>query len=51
MAFEIPLFERVDEGVFRKSSDGVAMFALRIGETEATLPLKGIAMEYNLEAR
>ncbi len=49
VAFEIPLFERVDEGVFRKSSDGVAMFALRIGETEATLPLNGIALEYNLE--
>lgn len=49
VTFEIPLFARVDDGVFRKSSDGVPMFALRIGETEATLPLKGIAMEYNLE--
>ena len=48
VAFQIPLFGRVDEGLFRKSSDGVAMFVLRIGDTEATLPLKGIAMEYKL---
>lgn len=48
VAFQTPLFGRVDEGVFRRSSDGVAVFVLRIGETEATLPLKGIAMEYKL---
>lgn len=48
VAFEMTLFSRVDDGVFRKSSDGVPVFALRIEETEATLPLKGIAMEYNL---
>jgi hypothetical protein len=49
VTFEIPLFARVDDGVFRKSSDGMPVFALRIGETEATLPLNGIAMEYNIK--
>ena len=48
VAFQTPLFGRVDEGVFRRSTDGMAVFVLRIGDTEATLPLKGIAMEYKL---
>jgi len=46
--FDLPLFRRVDEGVFRKSADGSAVFAVRIGETEATLSLPGIRREYSL---
>jgi hypothetical protein len=49
VAFEHSLFTRVDEGVFRLSPDGTPVFAMRIGDTEATLPLTGIRREFQID--
>ena len=47
--FEHSVFNRVDDGVFRQSPDGEAVFAMRIGETEGSLSLPGIRREFGIE--
>ena len=49
VTFEHSVFNRVDDGVFRLSPDGEAVFAMRIGETEASLSLPGIRREFGIE--
>lgn len=49
VSFKHAIFTRVDEGVFRQSPDGESIFVMRIGETEASLPLSGIRREFDIE--
>jgi hypothetical protein len=45
--FEHVLFDRVDEGVFRKTDTGEPVFSISIGDTQAMLSLRGMRREFD----
>ncbi|MBT5374226.1 MAG: hypothetical protein HOI33_11120 [Rhodospirillaceae bacterium] len=53
--FDHPFFEKMKEGYFRKASDGVAVFVVKMAEDEGKdhpevlLPFKGIKREFGME--
>ena len=47
--FEHALFDRVAEGVFRKTDAGEPVFSIEIGDSQAMLSLRGIRLEFDFD--